>query len=290
MRRMLGAHSMVIRVDEAGDLLPFEMMPELFLGRSLRRLLTPEVRSCFEDACRRVVASGNAEVFAPDGAEDADGVVVTPVFDDRGVSCRMLVCWSREGTAGHDASIERLGLAWADLELDAVEIRFRTLGDDRIEAAPWWPVGDEGLALWEHHQRISSLGLATGVMDLLLTDAVPVLAAHPLRRLRIDVPAPEMLNGLLPVLHGTLCATGVEARRIELGVPVEIAVDPDLLPLIVHLRTLGVQIDIVGLDALTATLHTVSDTSDHEHALAVPESSVTGCWTTDPARAIHEAA
>ena len=97
MRRMLGAHSMVIRVDEAGDLLPFEMMPELFLGRSLRRLLTPEVRSCFEDACRRVVASGNAEVFAPDGAEDADGVVVTPVFDDRGVSC---VCACAGGATG----------------------------------------------------------------------------------------------------------------------------------------------------------------------------------------------
>ena len=41
---------------------------------------------------------------------------------------------------------------------------------------------------------------------------------------------------------------------------------------------MGLQIDIVGLDALTATLHKVSDTSDHEHPLSAGDDLAPGTW------------
>ena len=71
-----------------------------------------------------------------------------------------------------------------------------------------------------------------------------------------------------------------------MGIPVELAVDPDLLPVIVHLRTMGMQIDIVGLDALTATLHTVSDTSDRSHAPCRSEEPQAGTWAGSMSAAV----
>ena len=108
--------------------------------------------------------------------------------------------------------------------------------------------------------------------------------------MRIDLPAAEMLPGLIQTIHGSLRATGVDASRIELGVPVGLAVDPDLLPVIVHLRTLGLRIDIVGLDALTAKLHTVSDTSAHCHDMPSINAASRGTWSSDPEAAIRESA
>lgn len=286
VRRMLGAHSMVIRVGDDGTLAPFEAVPELFLGRCLRRLLTTEVRTQFEAACRRAATTGIAEIF--DG--DDDGVMITPIFDDDEPGrCRFLVCWTRRGVAGLDEPAGDHCLRWNELELDAVGMRYRTVGDGRIEAAPWWKVGDHGIALWEHDHWVSSLGLAAAVMDRVVTQAVPALVDHPQVRLRLEVPAPEMLAGLLPVLHGTIRAIGVDPARIELAIPVEMAVDHDLLPVILHLRTFGVQIDIVGLHALTATLHTVSDTSDHHHRPPTPPAVVPGPWFDEAASAVADA-
>lgn len=286
VRRMLGAHSMVIRVGDDGSLSPFEVVPELFLGRCLRRLLTTELRARFEAACRRVASIGVAEVF--DG--DDDGVMITPIFDDHDHDrCRFLVCWARRGAAGLEVPVGGRCLRWNELELDAVGLRFRAFGRGRIEAAPWWNVGEQGIGLWDHDDWVSSLGLAPAVMDRVVTEAVPVLVDHPDVRLRLEVPVPEILGGLLPVLHGTIRALGIDPNRLELAIPVEMAVDHDLLPVIVHLRTFGVQIDIVGLDALTATLHTVSDTSDHQHPRPAPPATTPGVWFDDPARAVAEA-
>jgi len=87
-----------------------------------------------------------------------------------------------------------------------------------------------------------------------------------------------MLSGMVPAVHGTLRASGLAPERLIVGIDVELAVDPDLLPIIVHLRTMGVQIDIVGLDALTATLHTVSDTSSHPVQPLAVKRYDTGPW------------
>ncbi len=50
------------------------------------------------------------------------------------------------------------------------------------------------------------------------------------------------------------------------------------------------QIDIVGLDALTATLHTVSDTSFHSPQLVPLSSTEAGPWVASFAAAISQAA
>jgi len=96
---------------------------------------------------------------------------------------------------------------------------------------------------------------------------------------RIEVPSADMLAGLVPVFHGAIRASGLEPSRVIVAIDVTLAVDPDLLPVIVHLRTMGLQIDIVGLDALSATLHTVSDTSKHTIAIEAPVLDQVSNWT-----------
>ena len=280
---------MVIRVNADGSMMPFELMPELFLGRSIRQLLTGEVRDQFESACEQVIATESPLVFAPESFGETDEVMITPVMDDTGARCQFLVVWARrlgeDAEPAHDAS----NLHWHDLTIDAVETQFRAIAPNTIEAAPWWAVG-EGLELWGHQHRVAAVGLGAEVMTELVTDAIPVLADHDDVQLRIDIPAAEMLPGLIQTIHGTLRATGVDPSRIELGVPVGLAVDPDLLPVIVHLRTLGLRIDIVGLDALTAKLHTVSDTSAHCHAMPAVDVGNHGEWTVKAEEAIRESA
>ena len=127
-------------------------------------------------------------------------------------------------------------------------------------------------------------------MNELIADSIPVLADNNAVNLRIDLPGAEMLPGLIQTIHGTVRATGIDPSRIELGVPVALAVDRDLLPVIVHLRTLGLRIDIVGLDALTAKLHTVSDTSGHCHDMPSVNAASPGAWSHDPEAAIRESA
>lgn len=280
---------MVIRVNADGSMMPFEIMPELFLGRSIRQLLTGEVREQFDQACRDVIETETASVFCPTAFAETDEVMITPVFDDDVVRCQFLVVWARN--AGEDAGPveDGAGLQWQDLALDAVEIRYRAIDTFEIEAAPWWGVGS-GIHLWDHHHRVASVGLAPTTMGELVTEALCDLADHDRVRLRLDVPSAEMLPGLLQVLHGTLRATGVNPDRVTLGIPVELAVDPDLLPVIVHLRTLGLRIDIVGLDALTAKLHTVSDTSDHQHRLPAVSGTAHGDWSTEMGAAVRDSA
>ena len=286
---MLGAHSMVIRVNADGSMMPFELMPELFLGRSIRQLLAGEVRLQFEAACQQVIATESPIVFAPEPFDETDEVMITPVMDDAGLRCQFLVVWARrvgdDAEPAHDAS----NLHWHDLTIDAVETQFRAIAPNTIEAAPWWAVSD-GIELWGHHHRVAAVGLASAVMTELVADAISVLAGSDDLNLRMDVPAAEMLPGLIQTVHGTLRATGVDPARIELGIPVGLAADPDLLPVIVHLRTLGLRIDIVGLDALTAKLHTVSDTSAHCHDMPTVGTATHGQWTTKPEEAIRESA
>lgn len=280
---------MVIRVNADGSMMPFELMPELFLGRSIRQLLTGEVRDQFESACQQVIATESPLVFAPEPFDNTDEVMITPVMDDAGLRCQFLVVWARrlgdDAEPAHDAT----NLQWHDLTIDAVETQFRAIAANTIEAAPWWAVGN-GLELWGHQHRVAAVGLAAEVMTELIADAIPVLVDDDTVNLRIDVPAAEMLPGLIQIVHGTLRATGVDAARIELGIPVGLAVDPDLLPVIVHLRTLGLRIDIVGLDALTAKLHTVSDTSAHCHDMPAANLASRGQWTVNPEEAIRESA
>jgi hypothetical protein len=286
---MLGAHSMVIRVNADGSMMPFELMPELFLGRSIRQLLSGDVRDQFESACQEVIATESPLVFAPEPFGETDEVMITPVLDDAGLRCQFLVVWARRLGDDAEPAHDEMNLHWHDLTIDAVETRFRAIAPNTIEAAPWWAVG-EGLELWDHQHRVAAVGLGAEVMTELVADAIPVLADHSAVTLRIDLPAAEMLPGLIQTIHGSLRATGVDASRIELGVPVGLAVDPDLLPVIVHLRTLGLRIDIVGLDALTAKLHTVSDTSAHCHDMPSINAASRGAWSSDPEAAIRESA
>jgi len=135
------------------------------------------------------------------------------------------------------------------------------------------------------------MGLGHAVMEALIIDAAEAAAVNgggP--AVRIPVPAADMLAGLIPVFHGAALASGIDPARIVVAIDVALAVDPDLLPIIVHLRTLGMQIDIVGLDALTATLHTVSDTSTHSPQPVPPSSAAAGPWAASFAAAISQAA
>jgi len=284
---MLGSHSMVVRVNDDASFAPFEIMPELFLGRTIRQLLSADVRPAFETACADVVAQLEARVFSLSKGQE---VMITPVVDDKTGACRFLVCWARsEDHLLEDDDNESIG--WNDLTIDEVEIRYRALGPETIEAAPWWAIGTEGVALWAHHHRVSSVGLAQPVMVELVTETAGALAGNDQLKARIAIPAAEVLPGLIPTIHSVLKAAAVDPARVEVAVPVEMAVDPDLLPVIVHLRTLGLQVDIVGLDALTAKLHTVSDTSTHVHQLPLQvDNTAAGTWTADPSEAARDAA
>ena len=287
LRRMLGPRSMVVRVNDDGSLAPFEIMPDLFLGRTIRQVLTADLCPAFETACADAVARLEARIFS---MGDGEQVMITPVVDEKTGACRFLVCWARND-AHLLAEADGASAGWDDLTIDEVEVRYRAKGPATIEATPWWAIGTEGIALWPHHQRVSAVGLTQPVMVDLITEAIAVLAGDDRINVRVDIPSADALPGLVPIFHSVLKAAAVDPARIEVGVPVEMAVDPDLLPVIVHLRTLGLQMDIVGLDALTAKLHTVSDTSDHVHELPAPvDQTASGSWTSDPAEAASDAA
>lgn len=280
---------MVIRVNADGSMMPFELMPELFLGRSIRQLLTGEVRDQFESACQQVIATESPLAFAPEPFAETDEVMITPVMTDAGDRCQFLVVWARRLGDDAEPAHEAANLHWHDLTIDAVETQFRAIGPNMIEAAPVWTVGD-GIVLWDHDHRVAAVGLASHVMTELVADALPVLVDDETVSLRLEVPASEMLPGLIQAVHGVLRATGVDPSRVELGVPVGLAADPDLLPVIVHLRTLGLRIDIVGLDALTAKLHRVSDTSALSPDMPAVQLAPRGDWTSNAEEAIRDSA
>jgi len=123
------------------------------------------------------------------------------------------------------------------------------------------------------------MGLGHAVMESLIMNAADAAAEFGGgSAVRISVPSADMLAGLVPVFHGAMRASGLGADRMIVAIDVGLAVDPDLLPIIVHLRTMGMQIDIVGLDALTSTLHLVSDTTNHTPPVPAVRNIDAGPW------------
>jgi len=277
---MLGSDSVVLRVNPDGSVAPFQRMPGLFFERALRAALTDDADGRFANACNLAIQQRQPVGFCPSSEHD-DEVTINPILDRDGNDCRFLVCWVRS-TDVHGAS--PANVAWEDLRLDQVTVRYRRQshqGTVVIEAAPWWATPNgEVRALWPHHSSVSAMGLGHPVMETLIIHAAETAAENgggP--AVRLEIPSAEMLAGLVPVFHGALRASGVDPQRLIAAIDVELAVDPDLLPIIVHLRTFGLKIDIVGLDALSATLHTVSDTSAHSIATGPVSLVEYGEWT-----------
>lgn len=280
---MLGSDSIVIRVHPDGSLAPFERMPALFFDRAIRQVLDGPVQEAFETACAEAIERQLTLSFTP-GDDPHSEVLINPVLDESDV-VRFLVCWARQPKT--PASVSHLPQApeWTDLRLDDVTTRYRLRVDDGntvVDAAPWWslPTG-QLVALWPEHATVSSLGLGHAVIETVIYDAVEAAAASPAApAVRIEVPSADMLAGLVPVFHGAIRAMGLPADRVMVALDVQLAVDQDLLPIIVHLRTMGMRIDIVGLDAFTSTLHMVSDTSEHMVPLREAKRIDTSPWST----------
>jgi len=287
---MLAADSVVLRVHPNGSSMPFEQMPTLFFERSIRQILSENVKDRFNEACATAIEHRTSLAFQPDESS-TDELLINPILDDDGIECRFLVCWIRRG---NDTNTRSGNLAWGNLGLDDVVTRYRLRSDQEsvvVEAAPWWaPANGEVIELWPHHSHVSALGLGHAVIEALIFDAAEAAAecgGGP--AVRIEVPSADMLAGLVPVFHGAVKASGLEPKQIMVAVDVDLAVHPDLLPIMVHLRTIGLQIDIVGLDALTASLHRVSDTS-HYVPLPTPSAEVVAsAWQSSFAIAAAEA-
>lgn len=292
LRRMLGTDSVVIRINPDGSFVPFQRMPALFFERPIRQVLTEDVDDRFAEACQSAIDQRAPVAFRPDETR-TDEVMINPILDNDGTKCRFLVCWVRSTDVMRAGSAN---LGWDDLRLDQVTVRYRRRsieGNVVVEAAPWWAPSGEGdqLELWPHHSHVSAMGLGHAVMETLITHAAEAAAEFsggP--AVRIEVPSADMLAGLVPVFHGAVRASGLEPSRVIVAIDVALAVDQDLLPIIVHLRTMGLQIDIVGLDALSATLHTVSDTSRHSIAIEAPALDQLSDWTNTFYTAMAQAA
>ena len=174
LRRMLGADSMVIRVNPDGSLVPFEIMPALFYGRSIRQLLSVEVKEQFNEACEAAITNEAPVAFCPDGLGGSGEVMITPILADDGSQCRFLVCWARAVEPGRLPAADAAGLSWEDLRLDDVTARYRTVGNSPkvVEASPWWSLpGRDPIELWPHHSRVAAVGLAQVIMTTLIHDA-----------------------------------------------------------------------------------------------------------------------
>lgn len=294
LRRMLGQDSIVLRVNPDNSLAISHALPALFLDRPLRQSLEgfgAPAGGRFDAACREAIKSRSSVSLRPD-VTSGDEIFINPIVDNDGLAVRFLVCWTRHG-AGLDAPMN--GRSWTDLEMTSVQARYRLRSDERssvVEVAPWWVAANGDLVdLWSHHAQVSAMGLGHSVIETLILDAAEAAAERaggP--AVRIEVPSADMLTGLVPVVHGTLRATGLNPDRLIMAIDVDLAVDPDLLPIIVHLRTMGLRIDIVGLDALTATLQVVSDTSSHNPVPVPVQQFEHGPWVADFASAIHATA
>jgi len=274
----------VIRVNPDGAFAPVERMPALFFDRAIRQLIEGPFQNEFEAACTEAIEQNASQAFAPGGDPTCE-VLINPILDEHDIA-RFLVCWSRRARV--TASVPHISQApqWTELQLADVATWYRIRDDHEsivIDAAPWWVhSGGQLTELWPHHANVSAMGLGHAVMETLIYDAVEaaaVMGGHPV--VRIEVPSADMLAGLVPVFHGAIRAMGLPAERVMVALDVQLAVDQDLLPIIVHLRTMGMQIDIVGLDAFTSTLHMVSDTSEHEMPLRQAKKVQLGQWASD---------
>ncbi len=290
LRRMLAADSVVLRVNPDGSCIPFEQMPTLFFERSIRQILSADAKDRFNHACTNAIEHRTSLAFRPDESS-TDEVMINPILDDDGVECRFLVCWIRRSD---DMNTSSGGVPWRDLRLEEVVTRYRLQSDQEsvvVEAAPWWaPAHGEVRELWPHHAHVSAIGLGHAVIEALIFDAAEAAAEHgggP--AVRIEVPSADMLAGLVPVFHGAVKASGLEPERVIVAIDVDLAVDPDLLPIIVHLRTIGLQIDIVGLDALTTSLYRISDTSQYKPLRTPSVEVVAGAWKPSFEAAVAEA-
>lgn len=263
---MLGSDSIVLRVGTHGELEALGNLPPLFFDRPIRTLLAGEHSADLRAACAGAIGHGRPTVFTSPDSDDE--LMIIPVLDDNSDACSHLVCWARSRRTTQTGS-ERNDVAatpWTGLRLADVAIRYRRrplLGADVVDAAPWWALPEGGLLeLWPNHEHVTAMGLGHAVMQVLITDAAEAAAEHgggP--AVRIVVPSPELLSGLVPLFHGVVRAVGLDPTRLIVGVDVALAVDPDLLPILVHLRTIGLRIDIVGLDDLTQTLHKICATT-----------------------------
>ena len=272
LRQVLSDRSVVIRVNDDGTFAPFRHVAGMFFQSSLDRALSEDMSADFAAACQLATERRQRVVFRPDGSVEKT-VRIAPVFDDDNDDVRFLVCWVRGSTSIDQGT----AVDWQALTIDDVATRYRS-GDGVVDASLWWAQpGAEPRELWPHHTHVTAMGLGHAAMEVLIMDAVEAAAetdGGP--TVRISVPSADMLGGLVPVFHGALKASGLDAKRMMVAVDIALAVNPDLLPIIVHLRTMGMKVDIVGLDAHTAALHTVSDTSDHVHTIKPPATAGKG--------------
>lgn len=261
-RHILGASTVVLRVNADGTFSPFQHMPMLFFQRPLRRAFSDELGDRFIEACSLAVASREQVVFHPDD-DGVEEVLVKPILADDTDDVRFLICWVRTShTLDHGGDID-----WQELTLDQISVRYRRRTGHptgpAVDVSPWWARGDGELhELWPHHTHVSAMGLGHAAMEMLIISAAAAAAevdGGP--AVRVPVPSAEILSGLVPVFHAAIRATRIDPARIMVAIDVDLATDPDLLPIIVHLRTMGMKVDIVGLETLTATLHLVSDTA-----------------------------
>lgn len=270
LRRMLDADSIVMRVDVSGAIVAHERLPELVTGRAMAALLNQD-RHAFDAACSDVARSGLPATL--EVACDTE-LVLVPVFANDADLCRYVVCWIRK------VEEQALGPAIADLRNHELRYWFRQdRSSVRLTAelsARWEVRAGEQIDLGAHSDQVAAHGLATTVMASMVHGALDALIESGRSDvdilLRID--QPEFLHGILPTVHGSLRASGICAERLMFAIPVHIAVDESVLPVITHLRAMGVRIDIVGLHALTAALHSASDTSDHLHEIPASVGNV----------------
>lgn len=252
LRRVLGPHAMVIRVAPDGTLTPFEVLPALLADRTITRVLSGDQVPAFEQHCAAAVRERAAVSMVVDAAE----LVITPVLDNDDV-CRFLVCWMRTEQAADTGR----GLNWADLQTKDVHVRFEA-GDSPhvIEASPVWQVADHpSLEMWPAAELLAGVGLADATMAVVIHRVLVESMGRRDEQFRIEIPRAEFLIGLVGTAHAALRSTEADPAGVILALPVELAVDPDLLPVIVHLRTMGFHIEMVGLEQLTRTLRLVND-------------------------------
>lgn len=171
---------------------------------------------------------------------------------------------------------------WTQLRTSEVRPRFKAHSKRArfINVEPVWQSSNGMTPLWEHAEEVAAVGMATSVMTQLFHFGADAAAASTDSdvSVRLSIPSADYFGNIVPSVNGTLRASGLEPHRLVVAVPVVLASDENLMPVIIHLRTLGARIDIVGLDALTANLHAVSDTSDYVHSIRSQALILTSSW------------
>ncbi len=291
MRRLLDSNSLVVRVDHNGAIVGYEQLASLFVSDTVRSLLAGENRREFERVCAQVARSHRRAVFA---TSDENEVLLAPVLDDHSDECLFVVCWGREARAATAASATVPSLR--DMRPSEVAAQYRMFEDGPnplLETSPWWTLpSGQSIELWPIADKIVALGMASTVMATLLHAAADELLRvdNDEINLRIAIPHVEFLAGVLPALHGTLRSSRLDGCRLTFAVSATDAVESDLVPLLTHIKAMGVRVELVGLDALTASLHNVSDSSTYNHEIPTRSVQLIGEWSKDLDIAVSAAA